>query len=79
MLDCSGPEVFFKTCVTMKFVDDDDDAVGDPWSNPNVGSSFFLNKINEVHQHHCTNSAFYPLWDDTSSSAIAERPCCRLS
>jgi len=21
----SGPEVFFKTCVAMKFVDDDDD------------------------------------------------------
>ena len=40
----SGPEVFFKTCVATKFVDDDDDDDDDDSDflfNGNYGSSFF--------------------------------------
>ena len=37
----SGPEVLFKTCVAIKFVDDDDD--GDLWEKRlNVNSANFV-------------------------------------
>jgi len=43
----SGPEVFFKTCVAMKFVDDDDDddrhiSPEVTYTNPSVGCYYFL-------------------------------------
>ena len=38
----SGPEVFFKTCVAMKFVDDDDDDDDDEVIAITSGRSFVL-------------------------------------
>jgi len=36
----SGPEVLFKTCVTMKFMDDDDDELSTECNE--VGSMFHI-------------------------------------